>query len=178
MKEKFLPIGTVCTIKGNNQKVMITGYLSIEYSEKIKLCDYSGCNYPEGLMVRNSLCSFNHQDIISIDHLGYESDEYSRFNKTLLSQQVDNVKLNTDSLFSNMEFDENGVVTFASEQKVEEPKHEVESVNNPFITSIHVEESPKEDTSSWPIFEKLESDENGVVIGEKITKKNKEEVEE
>ena len=178
MKEKFLPIGTVCTIKGNNQKVMITGYLSMEYSEKIKLCDYSGCNYPEGLTVLNRLCSFNHQDIISIESLGYKSDEYNRFNRTLLSQQVDKIEANTESLLSNIKFDENGVITFANPSKEEvELEHETESVNNPFITPIQVEELPKEDTSTWPIFEKLEFDENGVVIGEKLAKKDKEEVE-
>ncbi len=36
MKEKYLPIGTICQIKGNINRVMIKGYYGRTYNNVIK----------------------------------------------------------------------------------------------------------------------------------------------
>ena len=74
MKEKFLPIGTICTLKNKNKKIIIVGYFSIKYNGDAVIYDYSGLDYPAGLL-SNSFYHFNHSDINSIDYLGYESEE-------------------------------------------------------------------------------------------------------
>ena len=53
MIDKYLPIGTVCTLKGNNKKVMVIGFFSVEYNGNIKMYDYQGCSYPEGILLKN-----------------------------------------------------------------------------------------------------------------------------
>ena len=37
MEQKYLPIGSVCTLKGKNKKVMITGYYSVEFNGNFKI---------------------------------------------------------------------------------------------------------------------------------------------
>ncbi len=170
MSSKFLPIGTICTIKGNNKKVMITGYFSVEYTDKIKMFDYSGCSYPVGLMKHNQNCSFNHDDILSVEYKGYITEEFKNLNKHLLEQTSNNLNIKIDSLFENIEFDKNGVVTFASETKnTQKVDNSSDNINNPFLIaeSDRKYEQKVEDADKWPIFSKLEFDENGVVIGEK-----------
>ena len=37
MEEKYLPIGSVVTVKDINKKLMIIGYYSLEYKNSVKL---------------------------------------------------------------------------------------------------------------------------------------------
>jgi hypothetical protein len=179
--DKFLPIGTVCTISGNNKKVMITGFFAIEYNGNVKMYDYSGCDYPEGLLIPNKTVSFNHTDIQSIQYLGYISDEYDKFNSILNRQVNDGEKeyITTDIL-SNIQFDANGVVIYDPVVKKDNQSDnmstfkEVNMVNimqsdvsNPFVPAYVAEEinnNQQTDTNDWSIFKDIRFDENGTVI--------------
>lgn len=174
----FLPIGTICTIRGNNEKVMIIGYYSIEYTNVVKMHDYIGCVYPEGLLKKNNLCSFDNRDITDVIYKGYLSDEYDRLND-VLSRRSPEKKENTKS-FSNIVFDENGVVVFAvptsSKQDTEEEKinfgsvkKDMNNVKNPFLTSDVKNEGNEikkfdDNVDKWPIFTDIKFDKDGVVI--------------
>lgn len=178
MDEKFLPIGSICTIKASNRKVMIMGYFALDYAEKVKLYDYKGCVYPEGTLGATRIC-FNHSDILSIEYMGYVDSNFTLFNRRLNNQQVDKV-INNDTIFANFEFDENGVVVFAQpsvETKKEESvvqstisANKQSNINNPFYKAmvyeptVVEEKKPDEETKDWPIFNNIQFDENGVVV--------------
>ena len=81
MESKYLPIGSVCTIKGKSRKVMITGYYSIKFNGNLRINDYKGCIYPEGLLISDQTCSFNHSDIEKVDFVGYKNEDQEIFQK-------------------------------------------------------------------------------------------------
>ena len=134
MEQKYLPIGSVCTLKGKNKKVMITGYYSVSFSGNLKINDYMGCAYPEGMLLPEFVCSFNHTDIESVDFLGFKNEEQEIF-KGLLNRLTGNtdenatselhkendIFLTSNSSYSKLLFDENGVVMIA-DPVVEQPK--------------------------------------------------------
>lgn len=138
MQAKYLPIGSVVTINDANKKVMIVGYYSIKYMNVVKMYDYIGCVYPEGLLLPNDLYSFNHSDIINVDFMGYINESYNVLNDNLTSKKTDS-KFNKDPNSVNMKFDKNGVVVYD-----ELPEIKIDSeimdmldsleVTNPFIT--------------------------------------------
>ncbi len=111
MQAKYLPIGSIVTINDSNKKIMIIGYYSIKYMNVVKMFDYLGCVYPEGMLLPSNLYSFNHSDIINVDYLGYEDESYHVLNNNLLNKQA--VKSpKKDSNFVNMKYDNNGVVIY------------------------------------------------------------------
>lgn len=183
--EKYLPIGSVCTLKGKNKKVMITGFYSVVFNGNLKITDYSGCTYPEGLLLPELTCNFNHSDIEEVNFIGYLNDDQKKFNNMLKRLTNDETKeytkddwiLSSGNSYSKILFDENGVVVLA-EPIVEEKKlnnnikfdengvviaDDSAKVNNPFYKSY-------EDVVSLPInnenniFSNVEFDENGVVV--------------
>lgn len=185
-QEKFLPIGTVCTIRGNNKKVMITGYFSVEYSGNIRMFDYSACDYPEGLLLSNKTCSFNHNDILSINYMGFLTEDHKRFNDLLNRQNhPDNKEEYTSSpILSNIQFDENGVVIFenisskySAEDSVISPiLHENKiAIDNPFVPTaqINAEENSdlRKDSNEWSIFKNITYDENGIIVSAEENKR-------
>lgn len=111
---KFLPIGTICVLKNNDKEIMIAGYYSISYNGVVKLYDYSGVVYPEGLLMQNRKISFNHSDIEKISFMGYINDNYKKLNDKLNSNDSEyNKEHNVDNKVTyNFVFDENGVVIF------------------------------------------------------------------
>lgn len=180
--DKFLPIGTICSIKSSNKKIMITGFFSTEYSGNIKMFDYSGCDYPEGLLLSNKTCSFNHQDIEKVDHLGYYSLEHQKFNDLLNRQNTidSNTEYKTSPILTNIQFNDNGVVVFenisskyAAENIVVPPVlnetvRTTQPIENPFAPTyqakIQEESNSKSDSNNWPIFKNITYDENGIII--------------
>lgn len=176
--DRYLPVGTVCTINNTNVKYVIIGYFSLEYNYNVKLYDYIGLPYPEGFLKKNKINSFNHSDITNIEHLGLINDDFENFNNIMCESSIEeNNEKSLDGLFSNFTFDENGVVIY--EYKSEEPVEskiimkdsvllqETESVvENPFNkiedydNEINIVDKPEQ----WEIFKKIEFDENGVVI--------------
>ena len=204
MQEKYLPIGSVCTLKGKNKKVMITGYYSVEFNGNFKINDYVGCTYPEGMLLPELVCNFNHTDIESIDFVGYRNEEQRVFDnllnrltgndkyeveKAAKFHQENDMFLTSNSTYSKILFDENGVVMIA-DPVVKEEKTEIEESNdwsnirfdesgtvvsadlendviNPFYkeySSFEIQEPEHSDSKNWNIFNNIEFDENGTVI--------------
>ena len=89
MKERFLPIGSVVLLKGGKKEVMITSYCIFPTNIQIvdgkavkperKMYEYGGCTYPEGILDSNLACAFNHDQIETICHLGYETEKEKEF---------------------------------------------------------------------------------------------------
>ena len=177
MEEKYLPIGTIVTINSSAKKVMITGYYSVEYNNSVKLCDYSGCVYPEGLLQKNSIVSFNHEDIKSVDFMGYENDDFDVLNKKLNGTKEDVEEVKEKKFYNNYKFDENGVVVFEDTSILKmEPQivkvNKPEEPKNPFeIDFDKVDNQPEPNVEH-----KYKFDENGIVIEDEIVKNNKDEI--
>ena len=87
MEEKYLPIGSIVNLKSSDKKIMIIGYYSVEYNDMIEVYDYIGCLYPEGLLLKNNLISFNHEDITTCLFKGYKDDSFNIMNKKFLNEE-------------------------------------------------------------------------------------------
>lgn len=209
MEGKYLPIGSICTLKGKNKKVMITGYYSVEFNGNLKIKDYMGCAYPEGMLLPEQVITFNHSDIEKIDFVGFKNEEQETFKK-LLNRLTGNTKsdeekaaefhkkndmfLTSNSTYSKLLFDENGVVMIAD--PVEEPKPqksntlnnikfdekgyvismgEDEEVSNPFHKEYSDVNPVQKKNSDWNIFNKIEFDKNGTVVSAENDINNKKE---
>ena len=182
MENKYLPIGSVCTVKGQAKKIMITGYYSVEYNGNLKIKDYCGCFYPEGMLLPNSVMSFNHSEIDKIDFVGFKNDENEKFQANLNkltgnATEEENVA-SSDQTYSKIVFDENGVVTLLEPVQApvteDVPAIETEEVGNPFYKEYD-NEPAQEPKKSDLKFSRIKFDENGVVIGmEEITAEEKE----
>ena len=191
MEQKFLPIGTVCKINKSNKKVMIIGYCVNEFNGDLIVKDYCGCVYPEGILLPNQLVLFNHEEIQSVNFVGFKTDEYIRLDNLLnlnFSSEENNYKkisefhkendmfLTSNDSYSKLLFDENGVVMIAEEQlkkgeiQFDENGYVIKAnienkVDNPFSLNKQKLEAKEEiEPEDWNIFHKLEFDENGVVI--------------
>lgn len=182
--EKYLPIGTICTVKNHQKKVMIIGVFSIDYSGTVKMYDYKGCDYPEGTLLNNRCYSFNHSDIENIVYMGYKDEFYESFNKNITgqNQKVDENQYKKKPFAANIQFDENGVVVY---NPIELPTYksvvantstpenvELKEVDNPFVPTQNTNTLPSQsDSKEWSIFKNIQFDENGVVISaEEYTK--------
>ena len=126
MNKRYLPIGSVIKLKNNNKLIMITGYYSVEYARDLEIYDYSGCAYPEGVMIKSSCCSFNQSDIKDVLFEGYKTDEYKTLTNGLneIDEEImtggepqeivldeldsDKEKVNEVKSFKHYTFDENG----------------------------------------------------------------------
>ncbi len=126
MNKRYLPIGSVIKLKNNNKSIMITGYYSVEYARDLEIYDYSGCAYPEGVMIKSSCCSFNQSDIKDVLFEGYKTDEYKTLTNGLneIDEEImtggepqeivldeldsDKEKVNEVKSFKHYTFDENG----------------------------------------------------------------------
>ena len=87
--EKFLPIGTVCLLKGAKKKVMVTGFLTMPQNNQNEVYDYSGCMYPEGILSSEQTLVFNHSQIEKVEFVGYVNEEEKEF-KTKLNEMIGN----------------------------------------------------------------------------------------
>lgn len=103
MKDKFLPIGTVCALKNNSKKAMIVGFFPNSFDTELRQYDYAGYYYPEGNLKNNNFVSFNHSDIQSIDFMGFESNLHEELNIKLGGKK--------EAIVSDFSFNEDGVVT-------------------------------------------------------------------
>lgn len=128
MNKRYLPIGSVIKLKNNNKSIMITGYYSVEYARDLEIYDYSGCAYPEGVMIKSSCCSFNQSDIKEVLFEGYKTDEYKTLTNGLneIDEEImtggepqeivfdeldsDKEMEKEDKSFKHYTFDENGIL--------------------------------------------------------------------
>ena len=91
--EKFLPIGTVVLLNNGKKEVMITSYCIFPNNTEIKegqevkatkkMYEYGGCIYPEGILDSNMVCAFDHSQIASISHMGYETEQQKELSTIL-----------------------------------------------------------------------------------------------
>lgn len=79
MNDKYLPVGSVVTLKEATKKLMIIGYLPM--SEDNKVFDYNACTFPEGVLDPDKTLAFNHDKIATIDYVGLANEEYKTFNE-------------------------------------------------------------------------------------------------
>ena len=180
MIDKYLPIGTVCTLKGNNKKVMVIGFFSVEYNGNIKMYDYQGCSYPEGVLLKNRFISFNHDDIEKIDYLGFKDILHDNFNKILLAQNgsIDQESENVTT-GANFQFDENGVIIFdgtvtkAETQNNSNVANTTQVVTNPFKMEYKPEDRDV-NKDQEKILNSYVFDENGVVVSDGTVNNNPE----
>lgn len=197
MEKKYLPIGSICTLKGKNKKIMIMGYYAVEFNGNLKIKDYSGCSYPEGMLLPDQVITFNHTDIEKVDFVGFKSEEQKIF-ESLLNRLTGNTTaeesaaefhknndmfLTSNSTYSKLLFDENGVVMIAD--PVEKPKENKnkawknikfdkdgyvistgneEDISNPFHKEYNGQKVEDQSNRDWKIFDKIEFDENGTVV--------------
>ncbi len=160
MQNKYLPIGTVCTLKNGNRKIMIISYFSLEYNGNVKMYDYKGCVYPEGLLLPAQTVSFNHEDIATINFFGYQDVSYQIFNNTLILTQ-------TGALDQRMlQPGENGTAIsngYRDKAKFLDASSEPVPTANPFIVPTSTDDALQETLTQIPndIFQ---FDENGVVV--------------
>lgn len=170
MEDKYLPIGTVCTLKNNNKKIMIISYFALEYNGNIKMYDYKGCVYPEGLLLPAQNVSFNHEDIENIEYLGLKNEQYEAFNRVLnRKEEINEKQYEQKTVMSNFKFDENGVVIFdgsvQDEPEVLVPGSVTQEISNsnPFIVESNYLSEEVDISKKADIFK---FDENGVVISD------------
>lgn len=167
MEDKYLPIGTICSLKNNNKKVMIVSYFSMEYHGKITMYDYKGCVYPEGLLLESQLISFNHNDIENIDYIGFKNEQYDALNRALNQEKEESGKeYDQKNIMSNFKFDENGVVIFDGTATNNDTSNVNSSesivISNPFVTTA-VSDTNNHNQPKDSVFK---FDENGVVISD------------
>ena len=204
MSDKYLPIGSICTLKSKHKKVMITSYYSVEFNGNLKIKDYQGCAYPEGLLLPEFACTFNHSDIEKVDFVGYKNEEYDKFssllnrltgNETSTTSSNNDWVLASSNSYSKLLFDENGVVVLAEpveEIKKEDPVKEEKQpsfelkLDNPFKkeyskelelnfnTNIFEENKVEENRNTSNTIYKF--DENGFVISEEVVTPADEEI--
>ena len=163
MKNKYLPIGTVCSIKGNTNKIMIVGFLSLDYNGNLNVYDYKGCVYPKGLFASGGTVSFNHDDIEKVEFMGYETDLHENLSSNLTNVSVvETIKKQTknDSI-SKYVFDQNGVIIMDNTQKEEIKNENINTeINNPFTLNYNNNQNMSNNTN------KFKFDENGVIIAD------------
>ncbi len=125
MQDKYLPIGTVVTLKNQIRKIMIIGYYSPKYEGKIVIYDYVGCSYPEGLLSKDYIISFNHEDIINLDFVGFKCDEYKELNNNLCNNlDIENNQKEVNQLLDNNK-DEDVVDIFADVEPLVQNTEEI-----------------------------------------------------
>ncbi|MBO5387811.1 MAG: DUF4176 domain-containing protein [Lachnospiraceae bacterium] len=71
----FLPLGSVVIVKGNIKKIVIVARgLIIKVNGQMRLFDYGGVLYPEG-MLSDEIVYFNHKDIKNVVHTGFKDGD-------------------------------------------------------------------------------------------------------
>jgi hypothetical protein len=176
MPEKYLPIGSIVTVNGLNKKMMIIGYYSLEYQNSVTMYDYVGCAYPEGLLVKNNMFSFNHTDITKVEFVGFSDESYTKLNNNLNNQLNNNdSSLQKPKSFVNLKFDPNGVVVYEEVSNTRKTPEIINQVKtNPFETKVEVPATP---TEIPDISNKFKFDSNGVVIEDNSILENKKDIE-
>ena len=75
-KKNLLPIGSVVTIRFNNDvKLMITGYSPVD-SKNNKIYDYMAVIYPFGFDSYGNTIVFDRDVIKKVHFIGYKTDDY------------------------------------------------------------------------------------------------------
>jgi hypothetical protein len=72
----FVPLGTICTLQGNDKKLMVIarGLILSQDDGEQRYYDYGGCLYPEGL-IGDAILYFNHDVISEVVFEGFADGE-------------------------------------------------------------------------------------------------------
>lgn len=92
MKTLF-SIGSVVRVKDAEKDLMIIGIM--QRSEK-GVFDYLGVLYPEGYLDAEHVYLFNHEDIVSVEYLGYYNAEMQAFRNELSKYLESEAKTETN----------------------------------------------------------------------------------
>lgn len=102
MDKEFLPLGTVCLLKGAKKKIMVTGFCVKGNETGDKVFDYLGCLYPEGIISSDQNLLFDNEQIAEIYFKGYESEEDKEFkrkiNEVLKEQALSEIETLDDEI--------------------------------------------------------------------------------
>ena len=163
--KKFLPIGTVCTIKESDNKFLIVGFQQNN-------CDYEALYFPEGTTNGKGYKQFNHDDINEVYSLGYKDEstiEYlNSFNPVVVSVGAGSYNETAHSTsLGDLQFNEDGVVVAQSNVPVQEKKESqlgelTFDENGVVIAQSNAPVQEKQESQ----FGELTFDENGVVIAQ------------
>lgn len=83
MEGKFLPVGTVCRLKGATACLMIIGFCVNKEGDDSKIYDYLGCMYPQGMIAQDTNFLFDHAQIEEIIYMGLINDQERDFKAKL-----------------------------------------------------------------------------------------------
>lgn len=78
--KNLLPVGSVVLNKDADKRLMIIGILIENAGIRH---DYIAVTYPEGFMDAQRLYVFNHEDIASVEFIGYMDAEFQLFRGTV-----------------------------------------------------------------------------------------------
>ena len=78
--KKLLPVGSVVKLKKAEKNVVVVGILMENDGTKY---DYISIPHPEGYIDQQHMYLFNHEDIETVQFLGYINAEYQIFRGTL-----------------------------------------------------------------------------------------------
>lgn len=81
---KYLPIGSIVTLKNGTKKLMIIGRSQV--CEGVQY-DYSACLFPEGYLNKDSLYIFNNDDIDGLYYVGMQNEEEFKFQRALVEAE-------------------------------------------------------------------------------------------
>ncbi|MBR3897936.1 MAG: DUF4176 domain-containing protein [Bacilli bacterium] len=78
---KYLPIGSVVTLKNAIKSLMIIGYCPVTNNNE--LFDYCGVLVPEGLLESDKFIVFNHNVVEKLHFLGLQNEEQKKWENTV-----------------------------------------------------------------------------------------------
>lgn len=88
--KKYLPLGSVVTLKNGNKKIMICGRVQEEAATK-QIFDYCAVYYPEGLLNPKELFLFNNEDVDLIYYVGMQDEEEFLFCE-FMNEKLENLE--------------------------------------------------------------------------------------
>ena len=77
MKKEIVPNGSVVLLKEGTKRLMVVGWYPV--AEDGTKYDYMGAFYPEGFINLDHIFLFNHEDIDTLEFVGYVDAEFQLF---------------------------------------------------------------------------------------------------
>ena len=120
--ERFLPLGSVVTLKDAKKSIMIIGYgFTGEVDNSTKVFDYCACLYPEGFLDPNKSILFDHESIEKVDALGFDDERGAQWRK-FFSDNLDNIKKQFEKGDTDLSIEKPNLTTYISVDDLEKQK--------------------------------------------------------
>jgi hypothetical protein len=97
---ELLPIGSVVRLKNATHDLMIIGYTPMRDENELKIFDYWGVFYPEGMLKAEQSFVFNRDQIDRVVNVGFSTDAEKEF-RAKIDKILHNVKNPDGSLKMN-----------------------------------------------------------------------------